>query len=280
MIFAELVFLKIAIWFMEKYTIKLTTKKNILFLAFTYRFSVAVAVWYSGFVNLVFCGTLYMFWRGNQMNKNLLIIGAGPYGEVASEIAVDMGCFEKIDFLDDERKVTPNGIDVVGTTQVCSELATQYSNIIVAIEEPEVRLSWLHKIKEEMPYCIISLVSPKAYVSPSAQIMCGCIIEPMAVVHTGCVIGTGCIISAGAVVKHATKCCDAVHVDCNATVEEYCVVPAGSKICIGEVYNRKGTIKGEDLFFEPQKAAEYLTDISKRTPKDIDGLEYTFESGM
>lgn len=214
------------------------------------------------------------------MNKNLLIIGASTYGVVASEIAADMGCFEKIDFIDDERKTTPNGIDVVGTIQDIDELAIQYSNIIVAIGNPEVRLSLLSRIKEETPYRIVSLVSPKAYVSPSSQIMSGCIIEPMAVVHTGCVVCPGCIISAGAIVNHATMCCDGVRVDCNATVEGYCLVPAGTKIYSGEVYKRQDTIKTEDLFFDPQKWAESLSDISKRTPKEIDGLEYTFESGM
>lgn len=187
------------------------------------------------------------------MNKNLLIIGAGTYGIVASEIAADMECFEKIDFVDDERKTTPNGIDVVGTTQDIDELALQYSNIIVAIGKPEVRLSLINRIKEETPYRIVSLVSPKAYISPSAQIMSGCIIEPMAVVHTGCVVCQGCIISAGAVINHATVCCDGVHVDCNATVEGYGLIPAGTKICSGEVYKRKDT---------------------------MDGLGYTLENGM
>lgn len=78
--------------------------------------------------------------------------------------------------------------------------------------------------------------------------------------------------------NHATMCCDCVHVDCNATVEGYCLVPAGTKACGGD--KRKDTIKTEDLFFDSQKWAESLTDISKRTPKEIDGLKYTFESGM
>lgn len=99
-------------------------------------------------------------------------------------------------------------------------------------------MSLLKKIKGETSCSIASLVSPKAYVSPSAEIMSGCIIEPMAVVHTGCVICTGCIISAGAVVNHATTCCDGVHVDCNATVAGYCIVPAGTKVCSGEVYKK------------------------------------------
>ena len=31
------------------------------------------------------------------MNKNLLIVGAGAYGVVASNIAHEMGCFEILD---------------------------------------------------------------------------------------------------------------------------------------------------------------------------------------
>lgn len=183
------------------------------------------------------------------MNKNLLIVGAGTYGVVASEIATDMGCFEKIAFVDDERKTTPNGIETIGVIRDIDELAVEYSNIIVAIGNAGTRLSLLSKIPEETPYRIVSLVSPKAYIAPSAQIMVGCIIEPMVVVQTGCLISTGCIISAGAVINHASMCCDGVHVDCNATVEGYCLVPAGTKICSGEVYRRKDTIKAGGFLF-------------------------------
>lgn len=195
------------------------------------------------------------------MNNNLLIVGAGTYGIVASEIAADMGCFDKIDFVDDGRKTTPNGIAVVGTTQDLDELASQYSNIIVAIGNPKVRLSLLNRMKAETPYHIVSLVSPKAYISPSARIMIGCIVEPMAVVHTGSVICSGCIISAGAVVNHATMCCDGVHVDCNATVDGYCLVPAETKISSGDVYRRKAAIEAEH--FDPQRWEKQLIDLSK-----------------
>lgn len=214
------------------------------------------------------------------MNNNLLIVGAGAYAVVAYEIAVSMKCFDKIDFVDDERKSTPNGIEVIGTTRDIDELAIEYSSIVVAIGNPEVRLSLLSRIKEETPYRIVSLVSPKAYISSSAQIMSGCIIEPLAVVHTGCVVATGCIISAGAVINHASMCCDGAHVDCNATVDGYCLVPAGTKICSGEVYKRKGTVSAENLFFDSQKCGEHLNDISKRVPKESEGMEYTFECGM
>lgn len=182
------------------------------------------------------------------MNKNLLILGAGIYGLVAKEIAESMGCFEKIAFVDDNAKTTPNGHEVIGTVADIENLASDYYNIVVAIGNPEVRLKLIQKIEEKISCRIVTLVSPRAYVSPSAQIGKGCIIEPMAVVHTRCVITTGCIISAGAVVNHASMCCDGSHVDCNATVEGYSLVPAGTKICSGEVFKSKDMVKAEELF--------------------------------
>ena len=172
------------------------------------------------------------------MNKNLLIVGAGIYAVVAWEIAEDMGCFEKIDFVDDTKETAPNGNRVVGTTRDLGRLATEYSNIIVAIGEPKIRNSLLNQIKEETEYNIVSLVSPKAYVARSAQVEKGCIIEPMAVVHSLCVIAEGCIISSGAVINHAGKCAEAVHVDCNATVAGHVLVPAGEKVKSGQVYDK------------------------------------------
>lgn len=181
------------------------------------------------------------------MNNNLLIVGAGVYGVVAMEIAESMKCFEKIAFVDDEKKETHNGIKVIGACSDIDNLAAEYNNIIVAIGNPKVRLSLLQKLEEEN-YCrVVKLISPKAYVAPSAQIMQGCIVEPMAVVQSMSHIARGCIISAGAVVNHSSMCCDGVHVDCNATVAGMAYVPAGTKVKSGEVFDRKAA-DADDLF--------------------------------
>lgn len=39
------------------------------------------------------------------LKYNLLIVGAGDYGQIAHEIAEAMGVFEKIDFLDDKNDI-------------------------------------------------------------------------------------------------------------------------------------------------------------------------------
>lgn len=214
------------------------------------------------------------------MDNNLLIVGAGIYGVVAKEIAESMKCFDKIAFVDDNKRVTPNGINVVGTCEDIGELANEYNNVIVAIGNSEARLSLLRKIEEETPCRVVTLVSPSAYVAPSAQIMKGSIIEPMAVIHTGSVITVGCIISAGAVVNHASMCCDGVHVDCNATVAGMTLVPAGTKIKSGEIYDRKA-IDANDLFFNPEEWAKKMNEMKQpHTPTPIDGKTYNFDDVM
>lgn len=172
-----------------------------------------------------------------MVKGNLLIVGAGSYGIVAAEIAEEMGCFDKIAFVDDNIKALNNGAAVVGTTQDIDRLAEEYSHIIVAIGNPGIRLSFIEHIQNKTNYQIPSLVSPRAYVSPSAEVNSGCVIEPMAVVHTASVLKEGCIISTGAVVSHECTCCRGVHVDCNATVTAYAIVPAKTKISCGEVYS-------------------------------------------
>ena len=217
------------------------------------------------------------------MNENLLIVGAGTYGVVASDIAHEMGCFEKIDFVDDGNESTPKGEKVIGKIKDIAEINCEYSNIIVAIDSPDIRLSLLTKIQEETNFRIVTLVSPKAYVAPSAQIMPGCIIEPMAVIQSMSHLAIGCFVSSGAVVNHASMCCDGVHVDCNATVAGETLVPAGMKIKSGEVYDRK-TVDANDFFFNPEEWAKRMNEMKKpidmRTPVPISGQLYNFDNVM
>ena len=173
------------------------------------------------------------------MNKNLIIIGAEIYACVAYEIASDMKCFDKISFVDDLRESTPDGMPVIGKIKDLENIFVDYSNIIVALDDAKKRLSLLKMIEEELPFRIVSLISPKAHISSSSQIMQGCIIEPMAVVHTGCIISKGCFISSGAVINYGSMCCDCSHIECNATISEYSIVPAGTIVLKGKVFDNK-----------------------------------------
>lgn len=170
------------------------------------------------------------------MARSLLIVGAGTYALLAYEIACDMGQFERIAFVDDQKDNAPTNEMIVGKTSDLYALSAMYTDVIVAIGNPEVRLNLLNQIKDRTNLHIASLISPKAYVAPSATIAEGTVIEPFAVVHTRCTIERGCLISAGAVVNHESICEEGVHVDCNATIPGYKTVPAKTKVSCGTVY--------------------------------------------
>ena len=155
------------------------------------------------------------------MNKNLLILGAGQYGTIVKEIAVSMGCFEKIGFLDDcftvENSENKYCEKAIGKLEEYENDSIEYSYAIVAIGDAEVRKLWTNKLVET-GYKIPVLVSPKAFVSRTAQLGYRVVVEPMAVVHENVSIGIGSYISAGAVVNYNSFVADYCHVDNNAVV--------------------------------------------------------------
>lgn len=161
---------------------------------------------------------------------NLLIIGAGQYGNVVYELANSTANFETIDFLDD------NNEKAIGKLSDIESYQKLYDMAIVAIGNPEIRLNYLDLL-EAYGYTIPVLISPFAYVSPTAKIQKGSIIEPMAVIHNNTDIGKGCIICAGAVVNHNATIKSGCQIDCNATVPAQASLPQNTKLESGCVYS-------------------------------------------
>lgn len=197
------------------------------------------------------------------MNKNLLILGAGQFGLMVKELAESMNCFDKIDFLDDNSEIA------VGKLNDYEKLVCDYHYAVVAIGNPDIRLSWIHKLEESCFYIAI-IVSPMAYIAPSAQLMKGSIIEPMAVVQANSTVAIGSIISSGAVVRHNAFVGDGCHIDCNAVVMSGSIVLAKTKVEVGSVY--KSGIGAPKTMIEVK--------IATGGPETFNGQEYKFEDGM
>lgn len=153
------------------------------------------------------------------MNKNLLIIGAGQYGTVIKEIAEEMGCFDKIAFLDDLHELENPYYheESIGKFADIEKLTVDFTYAIVAIGDADKRLE-LIQILEENGYRIPVIVSPKAYVSKSAQLQKGVVVEPLAGVHANTVISCATYVSMGAVINHNSFICEGCHIDNNAVI--------------------------------------------------------------
>lgn len=162
--------------------------------------------------------------------KNLLILGAGQYSAIVYELAKASEEFAKIDFLDDK---APHAI---GKTSDAYSLIETYPYAIVAMGNSIHRLKYLNEL-EKCGFHIPVLCSPRAYVSSTATVGDGTIIEPMAVIHSNAKIGKGCLISAGAVINHDAIIEDGCQIDCNATVPSSQTVPSNTKLPCGCVFS-------------------------------------------
>lgn len=161
--------------------------------------------------------------------NNLLIIGAGQYGAMLKESARALNLYDKIDFLDDKSE------EAIGKLSDYEKFTDTYQCAIVAIGNGAIRLETTAKLKAA-GYEIVSFISRRAYVSQSATIAEGCVIEPMSVVSTGVSIGSCTIISSGAVVNHNSKVGNGCHINCNATVRSNSDVPDKTKVDYGEIF--------------------------------------------
>ena len=159
----------------------------------------------------------------------LLILGAGEYGKLVKELASDM--YSQIDFLDDKSELA------IGKFSDYRDFVNDYDNAIVAIGNSVVRMVWITKLIEA-GYKVPTIISDRAYVSPSASIDIGCVIEPMTIINNDAKIERGCLISSGAVINHNAVVEEGCHIDCLSIVGAAAVVPAGTHLDYGQILKR------------------------------------------
>lgn len=161
------------------------------------------------------------------MIKSLLILGAGGHGKVVKEIAEALG-YTKIAFLDD------NSIESIGKIADSKAFVDEYNEAFVGIGNNKFRDELLKRLEQE-GFNIPVLIHPTVYVSKSAVIGKGTVVEPMAIVNANSRIGTGCIIAVGSIVDHDAVLEDCVHVNTGAICKAGSFVSKETRIDAGQV---------------------------------------------
>lgn len=99
--------------------------------------------------------------------KSLLILGAGGFGQMAKEMALELG-YERVVFLDD----AADGEDVIGRCCDYALWRSAYPEAVAAFGNNKTRLYWTDKLLAA-GYQVPALVHPSAVVSPSAVLESG-----------------------------------------------------------------------------------------------------------
>lgn len=166
--------------------------------------------------------------------KKLLILGAGGYGKTVADAAQQLGCYNKIAFLDDGK----SGASILGKCEEYVIFADETTEVYPAFGDNTARMEWI-KLLTEQDIPVATLVHPTAYVSPTATLAPGVMVLPHAVVNTGVTVETGCIVNIGALIDHDTVLEEGVHLAPGAIVKAENRIPSGSKINSGMVVENR-----------------------------------------
>ena len=163
------------------------------------------------------------------MNKTLIIIGASGYGKVIADIAVALGGYEAIFFLDDNKSIMDcAGYPVVGRSMEYVSYIDD-SDFFVAISNEAVRKTIIRQLEADKA-TIATLVHPSAIIGNGVEIGVGTAVMPGAVINAGTTIGKGCIIKTSASVDYDCKIGDYCLIAIDASLGSNVEVGDGSRI--------------------------------------------------
>ena len=148
--------------------------------------------------------------------EKLLLVGAGGFGQVVSELARQtFDCA----FVDDSAEIAAIicDIPVIGRTADLQTLWGAYQKLVVVIGNNAVR-DRIYDMAKRIGYGFPNLISPSAYISPYAKLGWGCVILNNAVVQKGSAVGNGVLINPGVEIHHDCSVGDCTLVYTNSVV--------------------------------------------------------------
>jgi sugar O-acyltransferase (sialic acid O-acetyltransferase NeuD family) len=176
----------------------------------------------------------------------LAILGASGHGKVIADAALAAG-WQKVDFFDDawpERTAIGRWAVLGSSAELLANLAS-YQGVVVGIGHCATR--WKKHLElREAGGPLVSIVHPRAYVSPFATIGAGSVLFAGASVNVDAALGEACIVNTGASVDHDCLLADAVHISPGSHLSGN--VSVGARTWIGVGANiRQGVQIGTDV---------------------------------
>ena len=180
------------------------------------------------------------------MKEKLLLVGAGGFGRVVSELARQTYDCAFVDDGVDIGTVICD-IPVIGRTENLLELFAEYKNLVIVIGNNVVR-ERIYDLAKDIGYSFPNLISPSAYISPYAQLGWGCVILNNAVVQNGSIVGNAVLINPGVEIHHDGSVGDYDLIYTNSVIRTYAKV--GKSVRIGSnvtVCNNAAVPDGADV---------------------------------
>lgn len=174
------------------------------------------------------------------MSKNYLVmVGAGGHARSCIDVIRDLSSYDDIILVGNQTEIGArvDGYEVVSSDDDLPRLRRSYQEGFVGIGQVGISSSRanLYQRLIELDFSLPTLVSPRSYVSPRAEIGPGTIIMHGAVVNAGARIGKNCIVNTRAIVEHGSIVDDHCHISTGVILNGGVTVGARSFIGSGAV---------------------------------------------
>lgn len=180
--------------------------------------------------------------------SGILLVGAGGHALSCIDVIEAEGGYriEGLLGLPEEKGGERLGYLVVGSDEDLPLLAWPGRNALVCvgqIKSPEGRIRIFARLLE-LGFCLPTIVSPTAWVSPHADLGAGSIVMHGAIVNAGAHVGDNCIINTRAVIEHGARIGDHCHISTGALVNGGVEVGEGSFVGSGSSL-KEGVLLGQ-----------------------------------
>lgn len=176
----------------------------------------------------------------------LLLIGPGGHALSCVDVIEREGTFAIAGLVGrpEEQGNELLGYRVIAADDALPRLVHEVPNALITVghirtPEPRVRL---FELASRIGYRFPVVVSPKAVVSPHAEIGEGTIVLHGAVVNAGARIGKNCIVNSLALVEHGVQVGDHCHISTSAAVNSGVTIGSGTFIGSGSTVRQCITI--------------------------------------
>jgi sugar O-acyltransferase (sialic acid O-acetyltransferase NeuD family) len=205
----------------------------------------------------------------------IILIGGGGHCLSCIDVLRLANVFEIVGILDISDKIgtSLSGIKIFGNDGDIPYMVSKYKNFLITIgqiKQTENRVRVFETIKKHGGNLPV-VISPKAYISPSAIINEGTIIMHNALVNSNAVIGKGCIINTGALVEHEANIGDFCHISTHAVVNGQVHIGNNSFIGSNSVIANNVTLPehiivaaGACILKSPEETGTYIGNPAKK----------------
>lgn len=159
-----------------------------------------------------------------MLEKKLLILGAGGFGQSIAEVAELLGKWKSISFVDDRwpEQQQADRYTIITNIQSLETINPDNFEAIIAIGNNQIRQKW-QQLLLDLSITITTIIHPQTVIAPSVKIGQG--VSIMA----GCIIGTNTIIQDGVILNIGTL------LDHDVIIERFSHLSVGVKVVGGQI---------------------------------------------